>query len=189
MDEHEASPRPYQIPSNSPMSLLNEDGESPGVPGCILQDEEGQPVNLASLQGKLVGFYFSAGWCPPCRSFSPQLSFFAKQHHQHFQVIFVSSDRSQAEMEDFTRGKGFLRVRWDSSVGGQLVQYLGVSMLPTLVVCNADTGHVVTHWGRFAMMLNQRNCLQEWRRGYNGISLSSFLGLGNVSCLGGDCSM
>jgi nucleoredoxin len=48
-----------------------------------------------------VGFYFSAGWCPPCRAFSPQLSYFANGHASEFVVIFVSSDHTEEEMKTF----------------------------------------------------------------------------------------
>lgn len=34
-------------------------------------------------------------------------------------------------------GKGFLRIRWSSAARRQLAAYLGISMLPTLVICDA----------------------------------------------------
>jgi hypothetical protein len=53
-------------------------------------------------------------------------------------------------------------------------------MLPTLVVCNGDTGDVVTHWGRAAVTTNPNKCIDQWRQGHNGLSLLSILGLDDV---------
>jgi hypothetical protein len=48
----------------------------------------------------------------------------------------------------------------------------------------ADTGYVVTNWGRTAMLMNAENCLHEWQRGLNGISILSYLGLRDLNCMG-----
>ena len=50
-----------------------------------------------------VGLYFSAGWCPPCRAFSPRLAEFAKCHADDLVVVFVSSDYSEQEMKAYVR--------------------------------------------------------------------------------------
>jgi thiol-disulfide isomerase/thioredoxin len=41
-------------------------------PGKIL-DSTGKSVSSDVLDGKIVGIYFSAQWCPPCRHFTPSL--------------------------------------------------------------------------------------------------------------------
>ncbi len=49
-------------------------------------------------------FYFSAQWCPPCRKFTPKLvDFYKKQskRYDNFEIIFVSSDRSEEDMEEY----------------------------------------------------------------------------------------
>ena len=38
-----------------------------------LLDAKGKEVDKKVLQGKTVGLYFSAHWCPPCRTFTPNL--------------------------------------------------------------------------------------------------------------------
>lgn len=56
------------------------------------------------LKDKVVALYFSAMWCPPCRSFTPKL----KQYYEslqkagkNFEVIFVSRDRDQESLVEY----------------------------------------------------------------------------------------
>lgn len=42
-----------------------------------LIDASGKKVDATTLNGKVVGFYFSAHWCGPCRLFTPELVKFA----------------------------------------------------------------------------------------------------------------
>jgi nucleoredoxin len=56
---------------------------------------------------KYTALYFSAHWCPPCRMFTPKLvewynEFKAK--HPDFELVFVSSDRDHAAMEEYMKG-------------------------------------------------------------------------------------
>ncbi len=57
-----------------------------------LVDAQKQPVSVDSLDGKIVGIYFSAQWCPPCRNFTPKLVSFRNANKDDFEVVFVSSD-------------------------------------------------------------------------------------------------
>lgn len=74
---------------------------------------------LVALTGKRVGkyemaeepeyyaFYFSAHWCPPCRSFTPKLvSFYNEQpgKKKQFEIIFVSNDNDENQMEEYIKG-------------------------------------------------------------------------------------
>ena len=52
----------------------------------------------------VAGIYFSAHWCPPCRSFTPKLSVFYEEHRaagQKFEVVFVSSDKDASSWEEY----------------------------------------------------------------------------------------
>lgn len=75
--------------------------------------------NLVQLKNSRVGrvspdevgphefyaIYFSAAWCPPCRTFTPRLVEFYNQqkalHGDRFELIFVSSDRDAKSMETY----------------------------------------------------------------------------------------
>ncbi|CAD6199461.1 unnamed protein product [Caenorhabditis auriculariae] len=65
--------------------------------GTPLKLKDGSEVDAGSyLDGKVVGLYFSASWCPPCRGFTPKLKEFyekIKKTHPEFEVVFVSRDR------------------------------------------------------------------------------------------------
>ena len=71
--------------------------------GSLLTKSNGL-VSVSSLSTKrFIGVYFSAHWCPPCRSFTPE---FARWYAQHatrlqFEVIFVSGDRSAHECSEY----------------------------------------------------------------------------------------
>lgn len=136
----------------------------------ILEDEDGVRQSAAALSGKIIGFYFSAAWCPPCRKFSPELAKFRSKHDDDFTVCFVSCDHSEVEMRRFTAGKGFLAVPFHSEARQRIQMRLGVSMLPTLVIVDGRSGKVLTDWGRSAVMRNPQGCVQAWKAGGHGCS-------------------
>ena len=50
--------------------------------------------------------YYSAHWCPPCRKFTPKLASFYNSYskkHDNFEIIFVSSDDSEDDMENYMK--------------------------------------------------------------------------------------
>jgi nucleoredoxin len=53
---------------------------------------------------KFTALYFSAHWCPPCRTFTPKLVEWYKEFkakHPDFELVFVSSDRDEATMQKY----------------------------------------------------------------------------------------
>ena len=84
-------------PSGGPSAGLEE-----LFPGPIL-DANGKEVSKDVLAGKTVGIYFSAHWCPPCRSFTPNLVKFRDKNKKNFEVVFVSSDRSSDAQMDYMK--------------------------------------------------------------------------------------
>jgi thiol-disulfide isomerase/thioredoxin len=48
----------------------------------------------------VIGLYFSASWCPPCRSFTPKLNDawkLAGEAGKKVQIILVSGDQMEAD--------------------------------------------------------------------------------------------
>ncbi|ORY00680.1 thioredoxin-like protein [Basidiobolus meristosporus CBS 931.73] len=136
-----------------------------------LVDGEQKEVSPKVLQGKLVGLYFSASWCPPCKAFSPVLTQFAEDNKEEFVVVHVNLDKTKEDMMDFIQGKNWLSVPFeDEKVKKALGTQLKVYTIPSLIIVNTTTKQIVTTWGRSAISKNRDHCLQEWKEGKHGCS-------------------
>ena len=66
-------------------------------------------------------FYFSAHWCPPCRKLTPLLVEFYQELRKEnidsseFDVVFISSDRSQEQFDDYYEEMPWAHLKLDSS--------------------------------------------------------------------------
>ncbi|NXT28534.1 NXN protein, partial [Syrrhaptes paradoxus] len=73
------------------------------VAGPLLRNN-GQTLDSTALEGSHVGVYFSAHWCPPCRSLTRVLveSYRKiKEAGQKFEILFVSADRSEDSFKQY----------------------------------------------------------------------------------------
>lgn len=118
--------------------------------------KQGTVAAAEALAGKkYVLIYFSAHWCPPCRSFTPKLKAFHEKHHvnHNFEVLFVSSDSSPDEMRTyFSEAHGdwlALLYKDAQTIGRDLAQQHGLFSIPSLLVLeNNAERRVVTSYGR-----------------------------------------
>ena len=82
--------------------------------------------------------YLSAHWCGPCRSFTPKLvKFYNEQQGGHlFQVLFISSDHSDAEMRNYMNETRmpWPAVLYHSEARKMLKAQYGGSGIPQLVL-------------------------------------------------------
>jgi len=67
-------------------------------------DKDGNSISISDLEGKIIGLYFSAHWCGPCRSFTPML----KSKYEAFladgkplEIVFISSDRDEHSAKEY----------------------------------------------------------------------------------------
>ena len=82
---------------------------------CQILDKNNEVVSTETLtQNELVGLYFSAHWCGPCKVFTPKLANFYKDCNEAsktFEVVFVSSDRNQEEFDGYFGEMPWLTLR------------------------------------------------------------------------------
>lgn len=111
--------------------------------------KDGSVVNLDALRGKTLGLYFSAHWCPPCRTFTPLLKqFYAdmKAKDPNFEIIFVSSDKTEAEMQSYFQNDhgDYLALPFENRKGKEALSKLcGVDGIPSFAVVDSNSGKIV----------------------------------------------
>jgi len=99
--------------------------------------------------------YFSAHWCGPCRSFTPQLvtKYTAlKEAGKKFELIFASSDHDDDQFNEYYKEMPWMALPYaDRALKERLAKFYGCKGIPMLVVINAQTGETVTGDGRSAL--------------------------------------
>ncbi|EER08395.1 peptide n-glycanase, putative [Perkinsus marinus ATCC 50983] len=164
-----------------------------------LVTKSGQRATVPDDQ-TVVCLYFSAHWCPPCRQFTPMLKQFyqlARSVGMKIEVVFVSSDRSEAEMLDYFRTEhgDWLALSYsDRSQAQWLGQNFGVRGIPSLKVLNYDGESCVAD-GRSEVMRALQggpsgmvNCLQSWKA-LSGVSAATALDTSKLSLQGKELAL
>lgn len=90
---------------------------------------------------KYYVFYYTASWCPPCRTFTPTLvEFYKAQKNANFELILVSSDRKEEAMLEYAKKAEMPWPQVDfaktKNIKGMLAH--GVRGIPSLIVCDAQ---------------------------------------------------
>nr|UXE43352.1 nucleoredoxin [Onchidium reevesii] len=120
--------------------------------GTEVIGKDGGNVAVSSLADKdVIGVYFSAHWCPPCRGFTPALGdCYTKvtSAGKKLEIIFVSLDRSEEEGKDYFSTMPWLLLPFDSDQKEVLTDKFGISGIPALVLIDAKTGDLITKDGR-----------------------------------------
>ncbi|XP_021093873.1 nucleoredoxin isoform X1 [Heterocephalus glaber] len=129
------------------------------IAGPLLRNN-GQSLDSSSLEGSHVGVYFSAHWCPPCRSLTRVLveSYRKiKEAGQKFEIVFVSADRSEESFKQYFSEMPWLAVPYtDEARRSRLNRLYGIQGIPTLIVLDPQ-GEVITRQGRVEV-LNDEDC-------------------------------
>lgn len=138
-----------------------------GLLGEKLSGKSGD-VQTASIcgEGKTVGLYFSAHWCPPCRGFTPKLAEFYKNHHQdkNFEIVFVSSDKNETEFSEYYKDMPWLALPYaDRTKKDHLSQKFKVSGIPTLVFLDGKDGKEITKEGRGMLLDDPKGDNFPWK--------------------------
>uniref|UniRef100_A0A3Q2W280 Nucleoredoxin n=3 Tax=Haplochromini TaxID=319058 RepID=A0A3Q2W280_HAPBU len=112
------------------------------VAGPLLRNNR-QTTDSSSLEGHYVGVYFSAHWCPPCRSLTRVLveSYrTVKESGQKFEIVFVSADRSEESFKQYFSEMPWLAVPYSDEARRSRLNRLygiqGISPAPSPLSLN-----------------------------------------------------
>ncbi len=118
-------------------------------------NHDGSPVSLDAFSGKILGLYFSAHWCGPCRAFTPKL---AEKYNEivkaghNFEIIFVSADEDEEASLSYFKTMPWKMIDYnDRDTESALSNLFKVQGIPTLVLLNED-GSLLTTDGRSTLM-------------------------------------
>ncbi|MFL6518937.1 MAG: thioredoxin-like domain-containing protein [Chthoniobacterales bacterium] len=97
---------------------------------------------------KLIGLYFSALWCGPCRKFTPNLVAYYNKvaaAHPEFEIVFVSNDKSASAMEKYMRDDQmpWPALSFDKVAANAAIRKYAGSAIPCLVVVD-ENGKVIS---------------------------------------------
>ena len=137
--------------------------------GPTLLTKAGEKPTAEALRGKgVVGIYFSAHWCPPCRGFTPQLSkwYLDSLRDKGMAIVFVSSDKDQASFDAYFGEQPWAALPFGSrDAKAALSERFGVSGIPRLVLVDGATGDTINAKGREVVTADPRGTMYPWARG------------------------
>eukprot|EP00002_Diphylleia_rotans_P022020 TRINITY_DN4306_c0_g1_i1.p1 TRINITY_DN4306_c0_g1~~TRINITY_DN4306_c0_g1_i1.p1 ORF type:complete len:179 (-),score=30.68 TRINITY_DN4306_c0_g1_i1:133-669(-) len=118
-----------------------------------------------TLNGKFVGIYFSAHWCPPCRAFTPQLAQFFQKNRKalDLEIVFVSSDRDERAWSEYFGTMPWTAIPFNErSIKQSLSSKFSVMGIPTLVILDSH-GEIMTNNGRGMVLQDQSGRDFPWK--------------------------
>jgi nucleoredoxin len=149
----------------NPIAILNAAIASGKIQENTESEEGLQPVAAESLSGKIVGLYFSAHWCPPCKGFTPHLAQKYKElvdAGHPIEIIFISSDSSAAEAREYFSEMPWKMLDYECrDEKGRLGKAYSVAGIPTLVLLD-ESLQLITANGRDAIMTCEFDKLKSY---------------------------
>ena len=139
--------------------------------GTSLVLKDGSKVKAEEhLKGKITVIYFSAGWCPPCRNFTPKLKKFyeeLKQAGKNIEVVFVSRDRSAQDLVEYYdhHHGAWTYLEFGNPLIQELLTKFEIKTIPSLKVVKPD-GTVVVNDARTEVVEKGEKAsdlFEEWK--------------------------
>ncbi|XP_033636656.1 nucleoredoxin-like protein 2 [Asterias rubens] len=119
-----------------------------------------------ALQNRVVGLYFSAAWCPPCRQFTPMLREVYEELRTRgapFEVVFVSSDKTSENLRQYMMDEhgDWLYVPFGDPLISELKSKYSVTAIPQLIIIKPN-GDIITPLGRKHIQDRGVSCFTSW---------------------------
>ncbi|XP_054710416.1 nucleoredoxin-like [Uloborus diversus] len=139
--------------------------------GETLVSKSGEIVQTRSLYEKneFIGLYYSAHWCPSCIAFTPELVLFYRNFNKSgkkglFEIIYISSDYTEKQYKDHMNSMPWLSLPFsDRQRPMDLARKYRVQSIPALVIIEANSGKLITSFGRACVMDDPLGLCFPWK--------------------------
>jgi len=124
--------------------------------GDKLVTKEGDKPSADVLKGKgVVGIYYSAHWCPPCRQFTPFLADLykkvrAERGDDALEIVFVSGDSDESSFKEYYGEMPWVAAPFQSATAKELDSKYEHRGIPFLVLLDGE-GNKLTDDARSAV--------------------------------------
>ena len=135
--------------------------------GDLFIDHEEKEYDAGSIEHKkLLGLFFSAHWCPPCRNFTPVLKEFyeaiKKQYPHDFEVVFLSFDQSLEQFREYYKDMPWKAFPFGDARIKAFCSKFDVKDIPTLIILRPD-GTLVSSEGRHEVTVHGTEACNKWK--------------------------
>ena len=114
----------------------------------------------------VLGVYFSAHWCPPCKAFTPVLAEFYNQANANgkkIEIIFGTCDKSESEFESYYNDMPWAAIpHGDAHISG-MMQKFGITGIPHLMIMKKD-GTVIVENARNEVQSQGPGIVTTWEQ-------------------------
>ena len=116
-------------------------------------------------QAKVVGVYFSAHWCPPCRGFTPVLAEFYREVQKSnpgaLEIVFATFDQDKSQFEEYFKEMPWISLPFKDPKIEELSDKYEVNGIPSLLLFKPD-GTLIEADGRTGVEEEGPAILKTW---------------------------
>ncbi|CAF1279982.1 unnamed protein product [Rotaria sp. Silwood1] len=108
-------------------------------------------LNDEKYKDNIIGLYFSAHWCPPCRGFTPVLIEFYKSYAEKkkFEIIFISSDNDEDSFNEYYNDMPWLTLDFkEREKAEKIEEKFNITGIPKLILLDGNSGDIVCNDAR-----------------------------------------
>jgi len=134
-------------PAEVPAAAAETTTEDKAPVTAVFSDDEGKPVDILDLKGKVVFLNFWATWCPPCKAEMPSIQNLVKKFKGNDKVVFmlVEIEHEKEKAHTFLKeNKLSLPIYYPESEIPS--EWLGQS-IPTTIILDKDGRIAARHEG------------------------------------------
>ena len=129
------------------------------------ESSNGKVTKEDVLSNDIIGVYFSAHWCGPCRAFTPKLAQFYKdvnKDKKQIEIIFNSADQDLKGFNEYFSTMPWIAIPFDSESKSKIDDACGINSIPQLIIFDYK-GRVIDDNGRRTVENQGNNAIKVWK--------------------------